>query len=351
MEQIIQKTEQNRRTGYLDALRIVSTFAVMILHLSAAGHKTAETGSSVQAICWGYDFLSRFAVPVFVMISGAIFLNPDKEVNLKLLLKKNIPRLVLAFFAWSAVYALMQSARECAMFSAEFFLSVIRKTVTGHYHMWYLYMIVGLYLAVPFLRPIAADRKLLKQFILLSFLLGSVPRLLYLIPAAGEVVREVTEKADISFFAGYAGYFCLGYYLHSTQFPKRRVTAIAVLAAVLMTAMTVLGVKERHSEVLLLEKMPHIFVYSTAVFLVFKENADWFERSATLRKWIGKLAFCSFGMYLAHPAFNFVLNKLGIHALTFTPLLCVPLCGVLVFIFSYFLIRIMKKCPLLKRFV
>lgn len=42
--------------------------------------------------------------------------------------------------------------------------------------MWYLYMITGLYLAVPFLRPVVADRTLLKQFMLLCFLLDSIPR-------------------------------------------------------------------------------------------------------------------------------------------------------------------------------
>lgn len=349
MEQETEKTKE--RTGYLDALRAVSICAVILVHLSATGYQIAPEGSSARAICWCYDLLSRFAVPVFVMISGAIFLNPDRTVTFKTLLRRYIPRLLRTFLLWSMGFALLQSAGEQPLFSAAYWLSVLRKTVTGHYHMWYLYMIMGLYLAVPFLRPLAANEKLLKQFILISFLLGSVPQLLYLIPAAGAVIREVVERADISFFAGYAGYFCLGYYLHSAQIPKRSVVALAALAVVLMTAMAVLGVQAGLTEPLLREKMPHIFVYSAAVFLIFKEYAGRIRRSAALHKLIEKLAFCSLGMYLVHPAVNFILRAFGLYALTFPPLLCIPFCGILVFVISFAIAALMKKCPLLKRLV
>ena len=38
------------------------------------------------------------------------------------------------------------------------FRSCFRQFITGHYHLWFLYMIVGLYLLIPLLRPIAAER-------------------------------------------------------------------------------------------------------------------------------------------------------------------------------------------------
>ena len=351
MEHDTQNPTISQRIPYLDALRVAATFAVIILHLSATGYQTAPEGSVSRAICWGYDHLSRFAVPVFMMISGAIFLDPDRNVTLSSLWKRNISRLLLRFFVWSAGYALLQAAREQTLFSSAYYISVIRKTLTGHYHMWYLYMIMGLYLAVPFLRPVAADRNLLKQFILLSFLQSSLPRLLCLIPVAGEVAREVLEKVDIGFFAGYAGYFCLGYYLHSTRISRRSVTVFAVLAAALMLAMAAFEMRGNLTERLFQEKMPHIAVYSAAVFLVFKENAARFERSEKLKKLIEKLAVCSFGMYLVHPAVNFVLNALGLHARTFSPLLCVPACGVLVFAISFAIAAFLNQCPLLKRLV
>lgn len=349
--EVIQNTKTEERIRYLDVLRTAATLAVMMLHLSATGYKAAPEGSAAQVICWCYNFLSRFAVPVFVMISGAIFLNPDRAVTPEKLLKRNIPRLLLIFFLWSTGFALLQAAREQPLFSTAYCLCVIRKIITGHYHMWYLYMIMGLYLAVPFLRPVAADRTLLKQFMLLCFLLGSIPRLLCLIPVAGEVVREVLEKADIGFFAGYAGYFCLGHYLHSTRISRRSVTVFAVLAAALMLAVAAFEMRGNLTERLLQEKIPYIAVYSAAVFLVFKENTARFERSEKLKKLIEKLAVCSLGMYLVHPAVNFLLSAIGLHALTFMPLFCVPLCGLLVFGISFVIVVYMKKCPLLNKMV
>lgn len=91
MEQATQKSNTNERIVYLDVLRTVATLAVILLHLSATGYKAAPQGSAAQVICWCYNFLSRFAVPVFVMISGAIFLNPNRAVTLEKLLKGILP--------------------------------------------------------------------------------------------------------------------------------------------------------------------------------------------------------------------------------------------------------------------
>ena len=73
--------------------------------------------------------------------------------------------------------------------------------------------------------------------------------------------------------------------------------------------------------------------------------------SQILKKLIEKLAVCSLGMYLVHPAVNFLLSAIGLHALTFMPLFCVPLCGLLVFGISFVIVVYMKKCPLLNKMV
>ena len=330
--------QKTTRIHYLDALRVVGMFAVMVVHLSATGHKTAAAGTGEWIICWCYDFLSRFAVPVFVMISGALFLDPDRNISLRGLVKKHILRLAVVFLGWSAVYACTQSLLEYPFLSEEYLTSVVQKTVTGHYHMWYLHLIMGLYTVTPLLRPAAANRKLLKLLILLAFALSYGLQLLSHLP--------VVASANIRLLVGYAGYYCLGYYLHSTQISKKRVTFLCLGAAVLMTAVAAAGISAGATQTVFQENMPHILLYSAAVFLAFKRHGALFSRAA-----IEKLAACSLGMYLVHPAANFVLNRLGLRALTFWPLLCVPLCAITVFAISFTVVRIMKKSPLLKWFV
>lgn len=351
MKQKEQAKEGTQRILYLDVLRVVSMFAVMVLHLAATGHKTAETMSNAWIICWIYDYLSRFAVPVFVMISGAVFLDPDRDVTLQKLLRKNIPKLLLAFLFWSAGFGLLQAAGEETLFSAGFFLSAVRKTITGYYHMWYLPMTVGLYLATPFLRPVAADRYLLRMFVMLAFLLNMLPQLLPIIPVWGEPVREVMEHMNLSVFAGYTGYYCLGYLLHSTRLSERKTLILTVCAAALMAAMGIAGLLTDTMTAVSREKMPHVFLYSAAIFVLARNYADRLGQSAWAHGIVEKAASCSLGMYLLHPAVNFVLRAFGLHALTFTSLLCVPLCAAVVCSISFGVIALMKKCPLLRLFV
>ncbi|GAB7265469.1 hypothetical protein DZS_24340 [Dickeya ananatis] len=81
---------------WLYIARIVSTFAVIVLHISAYTVSLAELGS----LSWWagniYDSLTRWCVPVFVMISGALLLSPDKNESLSFFYKKRMSRIFLS---------------------------------------------------------------------------------------------------------------------------------------------------------------------------------------------------------------------------------------------------------------
>lgn len=338
---------KEKRILYLDGLRLVSALAVVVIHLSATGYSRALSGSYEWVVCLCYNGLARFAVPVFVMISGAMYLDPGRVVIMKHMVQK-AGKIMAVFLAWSLAYALTEAMKDYPVFSGDYFLSVAHKAVTGHYHMWYLYMIAVLYLATPFLRPIAADRNLLKQFILLTFLLNHAAALPGLIPGWEDTVTTVRENSNLGIFSGFTGYYCLGYYLHTERFTKKQARMIGLLALALPVTAVVAGCVFQMPMLLISQQMPHIFLYSAGVFLLFKRATHRLERSSLLKDAIGKLAACSFGVYLVHPAFNFILRRLGIYALTFDPLLCVPLCSLLVFAASYVTTWNMKKLPLIK---
>ncbi|GAB7209335.1 acyltransferase [Dickeya oryzae] len=81
---------------WLYIARIVSTFAVIVLHISAYTVSLAELGS----LSWWagniYDSLTRWCVPVFVMISGALLLSPEKNETLSFFYKKRMSRIFLS---------------------------------------------------------------------------------------------------------------------------------------------------------------------------------------------------------------------------------------------------------------
>lgn len=331
-----------QRIVYLDALRVAAMFAVMVLHLAAAGHKQAPAGSSPWAICRTYDLLARFAVPVFVMISDALFLDPARNITMGKLLKKHIPRMALIFLIWSLGYGALQAAREYPPFSAEYLRAVAEKTVTGHYHLWYLKAMIWLYLITPLLRHMAAKGKVLQLLVLLTFLLDALPRLLNLMPA-----RQAAPWPVSGMYTGYAGFYCLGHLLHSAKISKRKTAAAAVCAAAVMAAVVTLDTLSAGKISLLDEKLPWNWLYSTAVFLVLKSM----QPSNGSKKRIAVLADRSLGMYLVHPAVNLALKLIGLDALTFAPVLSVPLCAVLVCAISFAAASVMKRIPLIKQLV
>lgn len=343
---LIEKTE---RIAYPDTLRIVSMAAVMVLHLAASGHKSAPAGSWDWAVCWLYNFGARFAVPVFVMISGALFLNPDKEITFPILWKRHLSRLLTVFLGWAFAYALAESLKEHTFFTAAYFLSVAQKTLTGHYHMWYFYLIAGLYLLTPLLRRIAAEPARLKATATALFLLNFAACLLTALPGVSPAVKAAAGCEITALLTGYSGYYCLGYLLHRAQVKGKAVRRFVFFAAAIYVGAALrgihMGIRDGISpDGMLNVRLPYTALYSAAVFLFFKSH-PWLNEKTD------RLIPCALGMYLVHPMVNFLLRKMGIHALSINPLLCVPLCAALVFGISYAVIAAMRKMPLAKHFV
>ena len=84
-----------KRIYWLDLLRIISILSMILLHVAASFWYVSPSNSYNWIIMNIYDSLVRFCVPVFLMISGALFLS-QKEINIKKLYTKNILRLLIS---------------------------------------------------------------------------------------------------------------------------------------------------------------------------------------------------------------------------------------------------------------
>lgn len=92
------------RVVYFDYLRVFATFAVMILHISAQNWYTTDVNGFEWQVFNFYDSIVRWGVPIFVMISGSLFL--DREIPLRKMYSKYIFRMAISFFVWSVIYAI-----------------------------------------------------------------------------------------------------------------------------------------------------------------------------------------------------------------------------------------------------
>ena len=143
----MEKNEQKNieRIKYLDYLRVFATIAVIMLHVAAQNWGVTDVNKFEWNTFNLFDSLVRWCVPIFVMISGALFLN--KDIPIKNLFSKYILRLLVAFIVWSAFYALVS-------ISSNNIISKIKDFISGEYHMWFILMIIGLYALTPIIKQI-----------------------------------------------------------------------------------------------------------------------------------------------------------------------------------------------------
>ncbi|MBQ9774075.1 MAG: acyltransferase family protein, partial [Clostridia bacterium] len=191
--------------------------------------------------------ITRWCVPIFVMVSGALHLSSLSKSGTKSsgggLPVTAIRRAVVAFVFWSAAYVAF------TRFTLGWDLSkrdMLIGFIEGKIHLWFLPMICGLYLITPLLRPLAADEGLLRLFLALScvfsFVLPSLratwdcltPRITddLLLRVVGAFFRFL-ENTRFHFTLEYSSYYLLGYALHTHPMNKRQSVVSALLALVL----------------------------------------------------------------------------------------------------------------------
>ena len=98
-------TCDTERIWSLDLLRILATFGIVVLHVSGLPAEYADVNELPWKIDISIRILFRWCVPVFFMISGALFLSGEREVSVARLYKKTILRIATCFLFWSAFYA------------------------------------------------------------------------------------------------------------------------------------------------------------------------------------------------------------------------------------------------------
>lgn len=159
------------RESNFDLLRIVSAFAVVMLHVSSGFLQTDEM--KVPTNCHFpimlLNHLVRFAVPCFFMLSGAFILADERNADYKYFYKKSFKNISITSAFFCVLYVIYSVAKLLAgvfifkRHGTDHFLSglisVFKSMVVGspYYHLWYLFTLLGLYLAVPFVIRLAAD--------------------------------------------------------------------------------------------------------------------------------------------------------------------------------------------------
>lgn len=340
---------QPQRIAYFDVLRVLATFAVIVLHLSA--QHWADT--DVHTMAWQafnlYDSSVRWAVPVFLMISGALFLSGSQSIGH--ILKKNALRIVTAFLFWSALYAVFMVNFEDCPKELE-----MQQFLNGHYHMWFLFVIVALYLLVPLLRAVVRDEKLLRYSLLLTlifcFLLPQLTALLSL--SVGEYLVNLKVTAGKACYP--LAYFLLGYSLSRKGFSltaKRVIYALGALCFVLTFVLTSLvsRAEGKAMELFYSYDSLNVLLVCVALFVFAGEHLNFPSLSEKGHERIRALSRWSFGAYLVHPLFIESFDIfLHFNTLSLNVFLSVPLLTLIIGALSFLVSALLHQIPFVKKY-
>jgi len=360
----IQTLERKRIMAY-DVIRVVAIFAVIVIHAAAEYVDQSPYRSLEFVVSNTLDSIARMGVPLFIMLSGALMLDESKAISTKKVLHSTLRLYILLMF-WSLVYAaviyiVFPIIKPSLLWIPVSFSSFFNAFAVGHYHLWYLYMIIGLYLITPVLRLFVKKENkdsILYFLVIMVAAKSLLPFLRYFsghLGSVGDWFSSHTERFDFSFMGEYLAFYVMGWYLANIEITKKmRVTIYCLGLAGVLT--TILGTHFYSTE----SFKAYGFFYSygqfnvlaasvavfTFIFYAFKSCAQ-----SKRTKPIERLSQLSFGIYLIHPLVLFLAGKLGKDVLQLPDRLCVRMFFELAItiVVSLGLTFILSKIPVLRK--
>lgn len=295
------------RNVSFDLLRIISALSVVVLHVSAQYIMISEVDSLFFRLSNFLNSISRFGVPIFVMLSGVLFLSEEKEISIKKIWTKYILRVFILYGVWSFAYYVFQSLY---MWKFDFWNHGIARTILGCVyasdHFWFLFMIMGLYALVPILRTWVhnATKKDLDYFILMFFVFQILRTTLsQLIDKT--LVQEILNMVKIIELSYYLGYFILGYRILKFGLSKKCKTVLYALVPVCVIANYFISdwmsVKAAAYSAGIYDSFGiFTFLIVIAIFVFFTDmftNKNW---NAKITSALANLAQNTLGIYVMH---------------------------------------------------
>ena len=344
---------------WVDLVRVIATWCVILVHVAA------DVITEWRVIPWDrwwtanfYDSLSRGAVATFVMLSGALLL--PKTESYRDFFRKRFGKVLIPFLAWSLFYLLWkQHFYEPSLGPAE----MLRRFATDrvYFHLWFLYVLTGLYLIAPVLRVLTAHarEKDLGYFLALCFIVS------FCLPFAEDLSKLLGHPFHIKLpmepVQGFVGYFVLGHFIRryasEKSVPSARVLWVLSLLTCLFGTAWICARTNSFSPLFYDNMAPNIALYAAAFFILIKQASPALEKRVTgrLRGVTVLVAKASFGIYLIHPAFidildhgrwGFTLRSTAAH-----PAFMIPFVAAVVYLLSLGAVLVIQKVPLLRKTV
>ena len=336
---MIQNSISDNRIVWLDVIRCVAMIMVIGVHCIDPFYISPTMRAIPEYTHWAaiYGSLLRPSVPLFVMMTGLLLL-PVKKQPLGKFYKKRIYRVLFPFLIWSVLYSmfpwvtgvlglpkeiigdffcytqgqesqsLIDSLKDVAMIPFNF--------SHKENHMWYIYLLIGLYLYMPFFSAWIenADRKTKRAFLLIWIISLFIPYLKEyvancLFERSGYVFGTDTwsEFGLFYYFAGFNGYLLLGHYVKKgNDWSLMKTFILCILMFAVGYYITYTGFSttasnpnatETEMELFFTFCSPNVLLMTLATFLLLQKVVI---TNSTVIKVLANMTQCGFGIYMVH---------------------------------------------------
>lgn len=353
---------QKERIVYLDLIRIIAGILVIMVHISAQQIENLAVDSMAFAITNAFNCLSFSGVALFVMISGALALRPERETDLKTLLLHRTLHFFVLYYIWKAFYQVITMLEKGESLTVDnikndVVLSLIQQR--GYYHLWFLPMLAILYMIVPLMKKGLAEKKLCRYFLTVFFVVALfVPTLLHYDFKFKYLVKDFFAYNDFYLFRGYLGYFVLGHYLHNwrADITSKKRTLLYAAGGFCFLLACILGTMDAHAAGQPSQHMntpfaATTFFTATALFVAGQSIDGKIAASEKAGKIFSFLAGTVFGVYLLHPLAILFWESVGLTTSLCTPILSIPLLTVCTAVLSVSAAALLLKVPVLRKLV
>ncbi len=339
--------KEKTRYYWLDILKILACFFVIINHVG--GYVLTGSGNNIGTnLFYSVNFaICKMGVPLFIMISGYLLLT--RNSSFKDMLKK-IYRIVIPLILLSLAYWIMYNG-DSSKSLLSFFPALFSKSIILPY--WYLYMLIGLYLVTPFIQKMVKNFKLVdyRAFIIICLLIPSC-------------LPIISEYLPISFNVNFTiallpiciGYYVAGLYLSQIDLNKknRNIAYLCLFVPIILFILSIYlpylinGEKSLalDSYALLTTALP-----SLSLFYLIRYYFENKQIKVVPAKVLTEVSMTTFGVYLFH---WFIINKaynLTEFIFDFNPYIGVIVLEILIFVICSLVTYILRKIPIVKKFL
>ncbi|WP_432468808.1 acyltransferase [Agarivorans sp. Z349TD_8] len=281
---------------YIECLRFIAVIAVVGIHVLGPYREL------IPSLAWhqwlpavSLNAMSRWAVPIFMMISGALLLSDRRPFDCGYYLSRRLAKVLLPFIAWTVIYAVVAGFHD-GRWSWTITESLLAHANNQHtwYHLWFFYDFIPLYFVIPLLAPLL--HKMDHQRVLLLLAAWLLLTLMHWLKV------ETPLRQNIIL---YSGYLVVGWYLFNhEQKPYLRfwlMTGLATLGFNVLGSVYYIWQQGEYSSVFMGYKSLNTVVIAMSLFVLVKAYAEkvpngWRPMIKTVSKY-------SFGIYLVHPLF------------------------------------------------